>query len=50
MLLWDILRSFGTFCISLVHFSGFGIVQKEKSGNPGSELMAGDGRRGQQVK
>jgi hypothetical protein len=26
----------GTFCIHLVHFSGFGIKYQEKSGNPGS--------------
>jgi hypothetical protein len=39
--LWDILRSFGTFCISLVHFSGFGIVHKDKSGNPAQFLKAG---------
>jgi hypothetical protein len=30
----DILRQFGTFCIHLVHFSGFGTMYQEKSGNP----------------
>jgi hypothetical protein len=33
--IWYILCSFGTFCVRLVHFSGFGIMQHEKSGNPG---------------
>jgi hypothetical protein len=31
----DILRPFGTFCVHFVHFSGFGIMRQEKSGNPG---------------
>jgi hypothetical protein len=26
--------TFGTFCVQLVHFYGFGIMQQEKSGNP----------------
>jgi hypothetical protein len=30
----DILGPFGTFCVHLVHFSGFGILFQEKSGNP----------------
>jgi hypothetical protein len=34
--IWDILLPFGTFCVHLVHFSVFGIMYKEKSGNPGS--------------
>jgi hypothetical protein len=34
MEIWDILWPFGTFCIHLVHFSGFGIMYQEKSGNP----------------
>jgi hypothetical protein len=29
-----ILWPFGTFCVNLVHFSGFGIMDQEKSGNP----------------
>jgi hypothetical protein len=33
--IWDILWPFGTFCVRLVHFSGFGIVYLEKYGNPG---------------
>jgi hypothetical protein len=33
--IWDILRQFGTFCVHLVHFSGFGIMHQVKSGNPG---------------
>jgi hypothetical protein len=36
MTIWYILYSFGTFCIHLVHFSGFGIMHQEKSGNPAS--------------
>jgi hypothetical protein len=30
----DILWPFGTFCIHLVRFSGVGIMNREKSGNP----------------
>jgi hypothetical protein len=29
-----ILSQFGTFYVPLVHFSGFGIIYQEKSGNP----------------
>jgi hypothetical protein len=36
--IWDILRPFGTFCVRLVHFSGFGIMFQEKSGNPETDL------------
>jgi hypothetical protein len=32
-----ILWSFGIFYDHLVHFSGFGILHQEKSGNPGGE-------------
>jgi hypothetical protein len=32
--IWDILRTFGIFYDHLVHFSGFGIMQQENSGNP----------------
>jgi hypothetical protein len=32
--IWDTLWPFGTFCVYLVHFSGFGIMHHEKSGNP----------------
>jgi hypothetical protein len=32
--IWNILRTFGIFCVHLVHFSGFGILYQEKSGNP----------------
>jgi hypothetical protein len=35
--MWDILNPFGTFCVHLVHFSGFGIMYQEKSGNPGAQ-------------
>jgi hypothetical protein len=31
---WNILLRFGTFCNHLVHFSGFGIMYQDKSGNP----------------
>jgi hypothetical protein len=34
--IWNILLPFGTFCVHLVHFSGFGIMYQEKSGNPAS--------------
>jgi hypothetical protein len=34
--IWYIFCSFGTFCVRLVHFSGFGIMHQEKSGNPDS--------------
>jgi hypothetical protein len=34
--IWDTLWPFGTFCVHLVHFSGFGIMYQEKSGNPGT--------------
>jgi hypothetical protein len=33
--IWDILLPFGTFSVHLVHFSVFGILYQEKSGNPG---------------
>jgi hypothetical protein len=29
--IWDIL---GPFCVHLVHFSSFGVLRQEKSGNP----------------
>jgi hypothetical protein len=34
---WDILLPFGTFCVYLVHFFGFGIMHQEKSGSPARE-------------
>jgi hypothetical protein len=34
----DIFWPFGAFCVNLVHFSGFGIMHEEKSGNPDKEL------------
>jgi hypothetical protein len=34
MTIWYILCLFGTFCVHLVHFFGFGIMYLEKSGNP----------------
>jgi hypothetical protein len=37
MAIWDILWPFGTFCIHSVHFSCFGIMYQEKSGNPGRD-------------
>jgi hypothetical protein len=33
MHIWKILCTFGTFCVVLVPFSGFGITNEEKSGN-----------------
>jgi hypothetical protein len=33
--IWNIILPFGTFCVHLVHFSGFGIMYEEKSGNTG---------------
>jgi hypothetical protein len=39
---WDILRQFGTFYVTLVHFSGFGIMYQEKSGNPGRNRPISD--------
>jgi hypothetical protein len=35
--IWDILWPFDTFCVHLVHFSGFGIMHRDKSGNPAAE-------------
>jgi hypothetical protein len=32
--IWDIVRPFGTLYVDLVHFSGFGFMYQEKSGNP----------------
>jgi hypothetical protein len=32
--IWDILRPFGTFCVHLVHFPGFGIMQHRKIWQP----------------
>jgi hypothetical protein len=39
-ILWifDVLLPFGTFCVHLVHFSGFAIMYQEKSGNPAEKL------------
>jgi hypothetical protein len=34
MSIWNILRTFGTFCVDLVHFCDFGTMYQEKSGNP----------------
>jgi hypothetical protein len=34
----DISSPFSKFCVNLVHFSGFGIMHQEKSGNPVAEL------------
>jgi hypothetical protein len=31
--------TFGTFCVHLVHFSGFGIKYQEKSGNPAQNIQ-----------
>jgi hypothetical protein len=33
---------FDTFCLQLVHFPGFGIMYREKSGNPGLCLRFND--------
>jgi hypothetical protein len=44
--IWDILWPFGTFCVHLVHFSGFGMTHKEKSGNPGSGFQVGVSGKG----
>jgi hypothetical protein len=35
--IWDILWPFGLLCVHLVHFSGFGTMHREKSGNPGKQ-------------
>jgi hypothetical protein len=35
VVIWYILWSFGIFYCHLVHFSCFGMLYKEKSGNPG---------------
>jgi hypothetical protein len=32
--IWDILGPFVTVCVHLVHFSCFGIMYQDKSGNP----------------
>jgi hypothetical protein len=37
--IWDILWPFGTKCAHLVHFSWFGIMHQEKSGNPVSKYF-----------
>jgi hypothetical protein len=37
MAIRDILWPFGTFSVNLVHFSGFGIMHQETSGNPAAE-------------
>jgi hypothetical protein len=34
MTIRDILWPFGTLCVHLVHFSGFGVMDQNKSGNP----------------
>jgi hypothetical protein len=39
MAIWDILWPFGTFCVCLVHFSGFGTMYQEKSGNPDDTMQ-----------
>jgi hypothetical protein len=36
---WDILFPFDTFCVHLVHISGFGNMYQEKSGNPVSDPL-----------
>jgi hypothetical protein len=36
----DILRAFGTFCVHLVHFSGFGTMRQEKSGSPAAKRLS----------
>jgi hypothetical protein len=33
--IWDILLTFGTLCVHFIHFSGFGMLYQDKSGNPG---------------
>jgi hypothetical protein len=32
--IWNIVWPFGTVCVHLVHFSCFGVMHQEKSGNP----------------
>jgi hypothetical protein len=39
--IWKILCPCSTFCVHLVHFSGFGIMDQEKSGNPVMLLRTG---------
>jgi hypothetical protein len=41
----NILRPFGTFCDNLVHFSHFGIMYQEKSGNPELECFSRQEKR-----
>jgi hypothetical protein len=36
MAIYNIILTFGTFCVHLVHFYRFGVVYQEKSGNPES--------------
>jgi hypothetical protein len=42
MAIWSILWRFGIFYHHLVHFSGFGITNQEKSGNPALSLWLAD--------
>jgi hypothetical protein len=39
MAIWTILWRFGIFYDHLVHFSGFGIMYQEKSGNPANKTF-----------
>jgi hypothetical protein len=39
MAIWNILRTFVIFYDHLVHFSGFGIMYHEKSGNPAFDSL-----------
>jgi hypothetical protein len=45
----DIFKPFCTYCIHLVHFSGFGIMNQEKSGNPAEKVNAHNRVRSQKV-
>jgi hypothetical protein len=39
MSIWKIYQRFGIFYDNLVHFSGFGIMYQEKSGNPDNDPL-----------
>jgi hypothetical protein len=40
MAIWNILQIFGYFYGPLVHFSGFGIMYHEKSGDPVASYLS----------
>jgi hypothetical protein len=48
MAIWDIVLPFSTLCVHLVHFSGFGVMHQEKSGNPELHMYNGRAVRSRQ--